>query len=321
MNILITGASGFVGRYTTKELVRRGHTVFALVRRTSSRRLLNVLGATALLGDLDNLPGHRKLPQRLDAVIHLAGLIKARFNREFYRINAEGTENLIRWLPKMALQHFVHVSSISARGPNRDENDLEGQGPVSHYGKSKLKSEEIVRQNLDQGQFTIVRPPIIYGPEDQATLPLFCLFQKGFFLSTAGRDQRLSFVHVEDIARLLAVFIDGAPARNCIYPEDGSGGYLVEQIAEMASTVFGRPIRIKSLPQTLVGSLAAMGGFASSILGFAPMFCWDKFLEMRQTFWICQNDGCFEKLDLPEPIPLSRGLAETQKWYLENGWI
>lgn len=310
-----------MGRYTAKELVRRGHNVFALVRRTSSRRLLNVLGATALLGDLDNLPGHRKLPGHIDAVIHLAGVIKARFNREFYRVNTEGTQKFLKWLPKMALQHFVHVSSISARGPNRNENDFEGQGPVSHYGKSKLKSEEILRQNLDPGQFTIVRPPIIYGPEDQATLPLFRLFHKGFFLSTAGRDQRLSFVHVEDIARLLAVFIDGAPARNCIYPEDGSGGYSVEQIAEMASTVFGRPIRIKSLPQTLVGSLAAMSSFTSGALGFAPMFCWDKFLEMRQKMWICQNDGCFEKLDLPEPISLSRGLAETQKWYLENGWI
>lgn len=322
MNVLITGASGFVGRYTVKELVRRGHNVFALVRRTSAQRLLGVLGATALLGDLDKLPSHRKLPAHLDAVIHLAGVIKTRFSREFYRVNTQGTQELLRWLPKMVLQRFVHVSSISARGPNHDENDFEGQGPVSHYGKSKLKSEAILRQQLDAEQSVIVRPPVIYGPGDQATLPLFRLFQKGFFLSAAGAEQRLSFVHVEDVARLLAALVDSPLShKSLIYPEDSSGGYTSSQIAQIAGQAFERPVQIKCLPQTLVGTLALANTLAGAALGFAPMFCWDKFLEMKQKFWICRNEDIFEKLDLPEPITLSQGLSQTRQWYAENGWI
>lgn len=314
MNVLVTGASGFVGKYTVRELIRHGHRVFALVRRRSAERHLNAMGATPLRGDLSHLPQTAKLPP-LDAVIHLAGVIKVKTNREFYEINTKGTEKLIRWLPKMALMHFIHVSSISARGPG----DAKTAGPVSHYGRSKLESENIVRDLLDPGQTTVLRPPVIYGPGDESTLPLFRMFARGHFLAVDPA-QRLSFAYVEDVARILAALVP-MPSTEIIYPEDGSKGYALTDVIQTASGVFDKKIRMHVLPKPVVGAAAVLTGFLGRVAGLSPLFSYDKFLEMRQTDWTCDNAGWFETLNLPEPVKLKAGMARARTWYKEQGWI
>lgn len=319
MNILITGGSGFVGKYTLRELVARGHNVFALVRRTSAMRFVRHMGATPLRGDLFSLPSHAKFPPP-DVVIHLAGAIKVSNSHEFYRINAEGTSSLIRWLPKMALMHFIHVSSISARGPDSISEKFNQDSPVSHYGKSKLKSESEVLSLLDRDQVTIVRPPVIYGPGDQATLPLFRMFSKGHFF-TLNPEQRLSFACVEDVARLLAA-LPPLPTTEIIYPEDGTpNGYSIKDITNTASEVFAKPVHRYKIPLPLTALAAGLMSAGAKLTGFSPLFCWDKFCEMKQSGWTCYNDGWFETLGLPQPIPLKEGMAHTRKWYEECGWL
>lgn len=319
MNILITGGSGFVGKYTLRELVARGHNVFALVRRASAMRFVRKMGATPLRGDLFNLPSHTKLPPP-DAVIHLAGAIKVNNSREFYRINTEGTTSLIRWLPKMALMHFVHVSSISARGPDPITEKLNQDAPVSHYGKSKLKSELEVLSLLDRDQVTLVRPPVIYGPGDKATLPLFRMFSKGHFLAL-NPEQRLSFVYVEDVARLLAALAP-LPATEIIYPEDGTpNGYSINDVIDTASQVFARPVHKHKLPLPFTALAAGLMSAGARLTGFSPLFCWDKFCEMKQAGWTCHSAGWFETLRLSQPIPLKEGMVRTRKWYEDCGWL
>lgn len=306
MKVLVTGATGFVGKVTVRELITRGHSVYALARQTAQFENLKKLGAKPFRGDLGNLPSRETLPG-FEAVIHLAGIIKASTPDTFYKVNTEGTQKLLEWLDVKILKHFVHVSSISARGPNHNKNDLTGTGPVSHYGKSKLQSESIVSAMLDPKQFTIVRPPVIYGPGDQATLPLFKMFAWGHFFC-ARKSQTISMVYVEDVARLLATLVS-KPSQNVIYPDDGAQGHSLKEILKTASKIFGKPIRQHHLPKTLLASLAATTTVIGRLTGVPLMFNWDKFCEMQQEFWVCDNDGCFAKFNLPDPVSLAKGMA------------
>src|SRR3972149_3066452 len=139
----------------------------------------------------------------VDAVVHAAGLVKARSAAEFQAVNAGGTANLLSALNSAAgLRRFVLISSLSAHGPDGHPRRLdEPATPVSDYGRSKLMAEEFVRSWAgEERPATIIRPSVIYGPRDRATLSLFQMVRR----------------------RLAPLLGDGTNAISCIYAEDAA---------------------------------------------------------------------------------------------------
>src|SRR4029079_1525453 len=120
-------------------------------------------------GDLHSPDALEKLVDCADAVIHSAGLISARSAAEFEKVNVEGTLTMLAAATAGGIRRFVHVSSLAAREPK-----------LSLYGASKARSQELVlRSGLD---WTIVRPPAVYGPGDRETLELFRMAKLGLML-------------------------------------------------------------------------------------------------------------------------------------------
>src|SRR3954470_2428325 len=143
MKILLTGGSGFLGSYVAEQFTAAGHTVRALVRPRSDKRLLEKLPRVELApGAVEDRASLGPAVAGVDAVVHVAGIVKARKPADFFEVNAQGTRNLVEAaLAQGGLKRFVYVSSLAAVGPSPDgkpvHEDAEPR-PVTQYGRSKL---------------------------------------------------------------------------------------------------------------------------------------------------------------------------------------
>ncbi len=148
MRVLVTGASGFVGRHVTAHLLRQGHQVMALSRRGEA-----VEGARGIKGDIVNDGSLAAVMSQVEAVIHLVGIIRERGQATFKQVHIEGTRNVVTAAGIAGVERFVHMSALGAQ-----------KGSESHYFDSKARAEEIVRRS--GLHWTIHRPSLIFGKGD-----------------------------------------------------------------------------------------------------------------------------------------------------------
>src|SRR5215470_14489576 len=203
MKFLLTGGSGFIGSNLARIAIAKGHAVRALVRRTSVRTELERMGAQLATADLFSGEGIDEAMQGIDCVLHIAGAVKARNTQELYRCNTDTTRALISAAAATAVPpRFVYCSSLAAAGPTtigKPRCEALEPTPVSEYGRSKLAAEMVMRKYADRVPCVIVRPPIVYGPNDREFLPaLLPMAQLGLVLKTGFGPKHYSLVHVQD---------------------------------------------------------------------------------------------------------------------------
>jgi nucleoside-diphosphate-sugar epimerase len=215
MKVLVTGASGFVGRATCEELLRRGHEVIALVRRPGSEPP----GTSPQVGDLTDAASLQEAvpSQRPDAVIHLAAEIASqRDAKKVWEVNAEGTRRLVE--ATLAVEgadggpRFVLASTVVTGDAHGELLEPDKPLPVeTPYGESKQEAEKIV---LESGlQAAIVRPSHVYGPGGwYAEEFVKRLRQPGRFAVIGDGDNWWDVVRVEDVATALVDAAERAPA-------------------------------------------------------------------------------------------------------------
>src|ERR1043165_7104647 len=119
MKVLVTGGSGFLGSHVAEQLSKAGHTVRALVRKSSNRKFLSTLPNVELAeGTVEDKASVDEAMKGVDAVVHSAGLVKARGGTEVFACNTQGPANLLDAAIAHApsLKRFVHVSSLEACG-------------------------------------------------------------------------------------------------------------------------------------------------------------------------------------------------------------
>ena len=188
----VTGATGFVGPHLVAALARRGWKLRLLIRRWTPLPSLAGVEAEIVWGDLSDEASLETLVAGADAVVHAAGLIKARRPAEFDAVNRDGTARLSALAPDVP---FLLLSSLAAREPQ-----------LSPYAASKRAAEEVVARR--SGPWLAVRAPAVYGPGDRETLAYFKMARNGFALQPDCPDARLSLVHVEDLAEAMALALD-----------------------------------------------------------------------------------------------------------------
>lgn len=180
----MTGATGFVGTETLDQALATGHHVTALTRKAQPPRAR----LKWVPGSLEDAAGLDTLVRDADVVVHIAGVVNAPDRAAFAVGNARGTIAVIDAMRKRGVRRLIHVSSLAAREPD-----------LSDYGWSKALAERHVQASgLD---WTIVRPPAIYGPNDREMLELFRMAKRGVMMLPPGG--RLSVIEVGDLARLL----------------------------------------------------------------------------------------------------------------------
>lgn len=321
MKIFLTGATGFVGQHTVPLLLAAGHELHALVRKTSPYQPLQQQGVHLHFGDLDARSA-LKLPEGMDGVIHIAGLIKAKRRQDFYRVNLEGTKQLVEAFAPHPPRHFIFVSSIAARGPNRTLESLQGDGPVSDYGRSKAQAEAYLQLASLPYSLNIVRPPVVYGSGDRETLILYKMFRRGLFMKIGSRPLKTSLIHVQDLAKALVALAEQQRSSvEPLYTEDGAEGHGLEDFQVLVSELYAKKLRVIRVPE-LVGYLHCLlnEGWAR-LRGRAPMIARDKFNELKAGLWFCSSQGLTDLIGWKAEVVLQEGFAGTDRWYRQAGWL
>ena len=201
---LVTGATGFVGSHLAEELLGRGWTVRCTARGSSNTRWLDGLAVERVALDLRDPAAMPAATRDVDVVFHVAGVLSGATAADFEAGNVRATEQLLAATP--AGTRFVYVSSLAACGPNPDAAPLDERAlcrPISLYGRSKRDAEEAVHRGAGQRTVTIVRPPAVYGPRDEAFLQLVRTLAAGWAPHVGGK-KRVSVVHVRDLVRGIA---------------------------------------------------------------------------------------------------------------------
>lgn len=186
--ILVTGGTGFIGTHLLAHLAAKGEEVRALVRRTKLPRELPA-GVEVVYGDLASGSGLNDALCGTDTVIHLAGVTKALHLDDYYTGNVRATERLTHAMAGRGIR-LLHVSSMAAIGPSEGRTPMSEDAlphPLTHYGKSKLDAERVVRDLLPEA--VIVRPPVVYGPRDTDVFLLLKSISKGLVLEIAGGER------------------------------------------------------------------------------------------------------------------------------------
>ena len=323
INIALTGATGFIGQHLLNALLlntpyqqptgpvnAKAIRVKALIRNPQRAPIAGesaVNGESRLnwiQGDLNNEKALQRLVSEADVVIHNAGVVRGRSAEDFLAINADGTERLARIAQAAGVKHFILISSLAAR-----------EAELSHYAHSKAQAEARLRAIADLN-WSIIRPPAVYGPGDKELAPLFESMRKGIGAHPAGADSRFSVIHVSDLVRFMRELawtgLDHTRASTVFgqtfEPDDGSGGYRWEDIRLCAEQAFQRKVRMLSVPRFALSTVAHINHWASGLLNYAPMLTPGKVNELTHHDWTCSPLPV--ALNWQAEIDLSRGLLE-----------
>ncbi len=204
--MLVTGASGFIGRHLVQRLTELGDRVSCLVRATSCIEDLRSAGAQLVTGDVTDGAsiGRALAVSQAGIVFHLAGLTKALRTDDFLRVNAGGIESVAAACADCTDKPvLVVVSSLAAAGPcavGRPRVESDAPMPVSAYGCSKLAGEQATARYATAVPISIVRPPMVFGPGDRGMLKMFRPIARWGIHVVPGLDERcFSLIHVADL--------------------------------------------------------------------------------------------------------------------------
>ncbi len=299
--LAITGATGFVGQTLMRIALDHGASVQALTRRPQPARA----GVTWITGALDDPASLAALTHARDAVIHVAGVVSAATRAGFAAGNIAGTQAVVDAATAAGVRRFIHVSSLSAREP-----------ALSDYGWSKAEAEAVVRASgLD---WTIIRPPAIYGPGDREMVDLYKMARRGIVLMPpAGR---VSLIHVGDLARLLLALVDQPATFGGTYEADDghAGGWHYSDYGRMIGDAVGRRVVALHMPGMVVKALARLD---RTVRGEGAKLTPDRAAYLCHPDWVISPGARVPPAIWQPQIDTASGLRETATAYRAAGWL
>jgi nucleoside-diphosphate-sugar epimerase len=304
--VAVTGVTGFVGPHLVAALARRGFSLRLLVRRWSPLPSLDGVAADMVLGDLSDEAALKRLVEGADAVVHAAGLIKARRPADFMSVNRDGTALLSALAPDA---RFLLLSSLAAREPQ-----------LSPYAASKRAAEEVVAGR--SGPWLTVRAPAVYGPGDRETLAYFKAVARGLAPRPRVAGARLSLIHVADLAEALALALDQPPPPSTYEIDDGKeGGYSYRDMADAAGRALGRKPWSLAVPRPVMAALAEVNAIRQSLGGSVQILTPAKVSEIFHSDWTAHDRRLAAALGFRPRFDLATGFSETILWYRRQGWL
>jgi farnesol dehydrogenase len=324
MKILLTGGTGFLGRRIVAELAPR-HALRLLVRRGSSRDRFPD-GVEFAEGDVTDRLGLIKAVAGCDAVIHAAALVKIVAPRaEFDRINVGGLENVLAAAEASgSVERVLYVSSFIALGPTDGRMLDESAEPrdrvwINDYERTKTLSDRLARKALAAGApLSVVYPGVIYGPGEMTEgnivvrhiLDLVHGKLPGLIGSPA---RRWNYVYVDDVARGVALALEGPAGRYVLGGENVLLGDFYRQVGEAT----GAKIPTLHFPDAVAKMAGAAQKAWSRLRGTTPQLTPDL-VEIYKHDWAYDSGKAERELGY-HPRPFAEGLASTVAWLRETG--
>jgi len=316
--ILVTGATGFLGRTLCPHLVEQGYQVRALVRRTSDHAFLEPLGVERVWGDLREPEAVARAVAGCAAVVHAGALFRFWGQPEaFFAANVEGTRHILRAARQAAVARFIYISTVAVVGcppPGAVITEETPCRPQDAYQASKLEAERLVLAAHHEHNLAalVLRPGALYGPGSRYA------FNRLFFEDPLRRlpvqvhhGRHITMpTYVRDAARVIeAALMKGRPGQ--VY--NVCGPCLTHaQVSEVVGRLAGRRIRFVNVPGWAIVTVARAWTWLSRFthrepyypIGLYPYVFYD---------WPVSSDKARRELDFL-PTPFEEGARETLEW-------
>jgi len=298
--IAVTGASGFIGRHVVEAVAARGDHPIPIARPYLPENL-----AQAFEG--------------ADAVVHLAGVVSAVHERDFYAANVDAAR-IVADAAAIAGARLVHISSLAAAGPappsapRREDDPSE---PITAYGLSKLAGERAIAAVAGL-RWTILRPGVVYGPGDRAIRPLFRYAQRGVLPLVGNERAAYTFVFIADAVRTILAAVDRGADRDVIFVGHGNP-VSPRQLMETVRLIAASHAPIIAIPRLLTRVAAELGEWSGAFSGTPAVINRRRFAELYSPGFVCRVDRMKERLGVVAETGLREGLQKSEGWYVANG--
>lgn len=316
-NILITGATGFVGSALVKRLSQENYSLSAAVLECDNTELLSKRVKAFTVAPLSDSSDYTTAMQGADIVIHLAARVHVMKDtaddplQEFRKVNTSGTERLARQAADAGVKRLVFMSTVGVNGNLSGKRPFtESDQPTPHnpYSVSKLEAEVALRRISEATgmQVVIVRAPLVYGPGNPGNfLSLLKIVSKGIPLPFASIANLKSFVYVENLADALACC--------AVHPYAAGGTFLVSdgedistpELIRILAVGMGKACRVFPFPSALMrfaGKALGKSNAVNQLLGSLQV---DSSKITRELGWI-------------PPFTLKHGLDKTTQWFAQR---
>lgn len=323
--VLVTGATGFVGAYILRYLLQKGYKIKALRRRNSPMSLVKDIQSQIewLEGDILDLPFLERAMEDVQQVYHAAAMIS--FNPQesnlMFKINAEGTANVVDAALYAKVEKFVHISSIAALGrkafqPHVDEAmQWENSKENSNYAISKFKAECEVWRGFEEGlNGAVVNPSMIVGAGywNQGSCKLFEeIWRRNSSFYPGGST---GFVDVRDVAKASIALMESDISNERFILNGENWSY--QQFFTRTATALGKKIPTKKLADWQINTLARLDWLRSKLFNSNPILTQETARTVQSTFYY-SNEKIKKALNF-EFMPIEDCVQETAKVFLES---
>ncbi len=333
--ILITGASGFIGRFLVQEALRRGYKVWAGIRAGSSREYLQDKSVRfidlkygnreTLIRQVSNIaseigPWHY--------VIHNAGITKSVKYDDFFKVNAENTHALIEALGAADCkpEKFLLMSSLGSYGPIKEHSFGpicvdDKQQPDNFYGKSKYEAEQFVKSQC-YFPYVILCPTGVYGPGEKDYLLAIKSLKNGFDFKVGFKPQKITFIYVKDLISVVFLALENKKAANKTYLVADGETYTAGEFTKLVKQILSKKYVLNMhVPLWLCFLACTCSEFAGKILNRPTTLNKDKYKILKQRNWMCDIRPLVEDLNFTPQYNLEKGLKETIAYNNEKGLL
>jgi farnesol dehydrogenase len=326
MKVLLTGATGFLGRTVARRLAARGHALRVLARATSRTAGLPA-GTEVAMGDVTDAASLREAARGCQAVMHMAALVKIWVPDpgRFAAVNVAGLRSALA-AAREAGARLVYTSSFIALGPSGEEAvdaSRPHPGPPyrNAYERTKAEADAVARRAAADGQdVVIVYPGVIYGPGDMTegniVARMVADHLNGRLPALVGPcDRRWSYAFVEDVADGHALALEKGEAGER-FVLGGENATLAELFTLVEEKTGQAPPRLR-LPYAVASAVGLAQWLWAEATGHVPQLTQGEVGVFRE-HWACDSTAAQERLGYV-PRPLRQGLGETIDWLRAQG--
>jgi nucleoside-diphosphate-sugar epimerase len=332
-NILITGASGFIGSTLVEEGIKQNYTVYAGIRKNSSRKYLTDPAIRFIEMDFSSqekiaglLREYREKGINFRYIVHNAGITKAGKKEDYYKVNCRNTQNFIEALKETGTipEKFIYISSLAAYGPGDPETMKpvmlsDEPKPIELYGKSKLEAEKYIISQQDF-PWIILRPTGVYGPKERDYYVFFQTINRGLETYIGSSKQILTFIYVKDLVKLVYLALPSPVVRHAYFVSDGKE-YDTETFSSITKKILNKKTIKITVPSPVVKHLAYGLEKVFGLWGVIPTLNTDKYNVLSSRNWRCEVDPLKVDFGFTADYDLEKGVRETIEWYKKEKWL
>lgn len=321
--ILVTGATGFLGQHVVRALLGAGYDLRLLVRNAASRSLDYGKLVETVDGDVTEVDSLARAMQGIDTVIHLAAVVSYWPKKRplLYRVNVEGTANVVNMALEAGVKRLVHMSSIAALGHEPGDRPITEESPWmpgrenSYYSKTKYLAEMEVFRGIEEGlPAVMLNPAVVFGKTDrwsENTGKIFSVVHRGLRFFNRGLT---GFVGADDVAQAVLLVLGEAPPAGERFILCAANLSQKEMLSKVARAI-GKSAPTMPLPRWLTLSVGYISEGLAVLTGKEPLITRET---MRSAVQRHYYDGSkITQMGLTY-TPIDQVIAATGKAFLET---